>query len=317
MIEGEERELFDRSLERATADHTGAALDAVLRELGWREALAHDLRAAVALLFARQGAANATSGALDQVLTNALGDTAVANAVVLPPIGRCCPPGSLVDSRLRVRGIGTASIQPSGTALVVARSGHSDLAFVVETGSLPRHAIDGVDPTLGLTRIEGEVAGATEIGAVDWRAAVAIGQLALGHELVGASRRMLELACEHSLERVQFDRPIAKFQAIRHRLADTLVAIEAADALLEAAWLDGVAQSAAMAKATAARSARAAARHCQQVLAGTGFTTEHPLHRYIRRILVLEQFLGSTRTLTTELGNDILEHGQLPSLLPL
>ena len=53
----------------------------------------------------------------------------------------------------------------------------------------------------------------------------------------GASRTMLDLAREHAVERVQFDRPIAGFQAVRHRLAETLVAIEAADAALDAAWL--------------------------------------------------------------------------------
>jgi alkylation response protein AidB-like acyl-CoA dehydrogenase len=95
------------------------------------------------------------------------------------------------------------------------------------------------------------------------------------------------------------------------------VAIEAADAVLEAAWLDQAPETAAMAKATAGRGARAAARHCQQVLAGIGFTTEHALHRYVRRILVLEQLLGATRSITRELGADILEHRRLPALLPL
>jgi len=100
-------------------------------------------------------------------------------------------------------------------------------------------------------------------------------------------------------------------------LAETLVAVEAADAMLEAAWLDRSPVSAAMAKATAGRAARAAARHCQQVLAGIGFTTEHPFHNYLRRILVLEQVLGSTRLLTRELGEDILETKRLPELVPL
>jgi alkylation response protein AidB-like acyl-CoA dehydrogenase len=53
------------------------------------------------------------------------------------------------------------------------------------------------------------------------------------------------------------------------------------------------------------------------VLAGIGFTTEHALHRYVRRILVLEQLLGATRSITRELGEDILEHRRLPALLPL
>ena len=83
-----------------------------------------------------------------------------------------------------------------------------------------------------------------------------------------------------------------RFQAVRHRLADTLVAIEAADA----GWVQlgrGVAPAAAMAKALAGRGARTAARHCQQVLAGIGFTTEHDFHHYLRRVLVLDQLFGT------------------------
>ena len=60
---------------------------------------------------------------------------------------------------------------------------------------------------------------------------------------------MLELAREHAVERVQFGQPIGRFQAVRHRLADTLVVIETAAAMLDAAWLDQSPQTAAMAKA--------------------------------------------------------------------
>ena len=48
-----------------------------------------------------------------------------------------------------------------------------------------------------------------------------------------------------------------------------------------------------MAKAVAGRSARTVAKNCQQVLAGIGFTTEHHFHRYLRRILVLDELFGS------------------------
>jgi alkylation response protein AidB-like acyl-CoA dehydrogenase len=146
---------------------------------------------------------------------------------------------------------------------------------------------------------------------------MALGQIALGHELVGASRKMLELAREHALERIQFGRPIGMFQAVRHRLAETLVAIETADAALEAAWDDGTPTAAAIAKALAGRGARTAARHCQQVLAGIGFTTEHPLHLYVRRVIVLDELLGGSRSLTADLGRTLLDTRQLPDLLPL
>ncbi|HKA85356.1 MAG TPA: acyl-CoA dehydrogenase family protein [Acidimicrobiales bacterium] len=315
MIGGEDRALLERSLRHATETSTGAALDAALDELGWGDALSVDACAAVSLLFALQGAANATSAALERVLAHALGHE--AEAVVLPAVGRWEAPGALGAGGIEVRGVATARLAERATTLIVARAGASHVAVEADTAALPSRPIHGVDATLGLAEVSGAVAGARELGPVDWRGAVGLGQLALGHELVGAASRILELARGHALERIQFGRPIATFQAVRHRLAETLVAIEAADALLDAAWLDRTPQAAAMAKAAAGRAARAAARHCQQVLAGIGFTTEHPLHRYVKRALVLEQLLGSTRGLTRELGADILDHRRLPALLPL
>jgi len=315
MIEGEDLELFERSLRHAIETHTGTELDAALAEVGWHDLLGIDARAAVSLLFELQGRASVTSSALDRVLANALGRD--ASAVVLPAIGQWRAPGELIGDRLTVRGLGTSGLVAQETALVVAASGEGHVALVVDMASLTLQPAEGIDPWLGVIEVTGEVTGATVAGPADWRAAVAVGHLALGHELVGASRRMLELAREHALDRIQFGQPIARFQAIRHRLAETLIAIEMADAVLGAAWLDHSPQTAAMAKASAGRGARTAARHCQQVLAGIGFTTEHDLHRYVRRVLVLEQVLGATRALTRELGTEILEHHRLPVLLPL
>jgi alkylation response protein AidB-like acyl-CoA dehydrogenase len=161
------------------------------------------------------------------------------------------------------------------------------------------------------------VAWAARPRTADWPAALAIGQLALGHELIGCGRVMLELARTHALERMQFGRPIGSFQAVRHRLAESLVSLEAAAALLDAAWEDLSPVTAAMAKAFAGRSARAVARHCQQVLAGIGFTTEHPLHRSVRRTIVLDQLLGAGSLLTRTLGADILSSVTLPPAFPL
>ena len=315
LMGDEEFSLLRQSLRQAIQSHNGAALDAALEALGWPDALAADARAAVSVLFELQGAANVTSSALDRVLAHALGHGGAP--VVLPAPGGWAAPAALSSGRLRVRGVATASLGAGETALVVARSGESHVAVEVAAASLTRRAVRGADPSLGLVEVSGELAGGTELGPADWRAAVALGQLAVGHELVGASRRMLELAREHALARVQFGRPIAMFQAVRHRLAETLVAIESAAAVLDAAWLDHEPQTAGLAKATAGRAARVTARHAQQVLAGIGFTTEHPFHRYLRRILVLEQLLGGTHSLTRELGREILAHGQLPALLPL
>ena len=69
-----------------------------------------------------------------------------------------------------------------------------------------------------------------------------------------------------------------------------------------------------MAKALAGRGARTAARHCQQVLAGIGFTTEHEFHRYVRRVIVLDQLFGTSRSLTRESRARTPRHGATTGL---
>jgi hypothetical protein len=314
MIEGEDLELFERSLRFATEQHAGEALDAVVAELGWHDALSFDVRAAVSRLFELQGEAGATSSALDHVVAFAIGrELDGSTSVALPAVGRCDAPGLLEHGRIAVRGLASA-IRP--LTVVVAGAGDRHVAAVVDTSALDLRPVRGVDPWIGLVEVHGEV-GVDDMQPVDWAGAVALGQLAVAHELVGASRKALALAREHALERIQFGQPIARFQAVRHRLAETLVALETATAVLDAAWRDQSPVTAAMAKATAGRSARTVARHCQQVLAGIGFTTEHDLHRSVRRILVLDQLFGSHTSLTQRLGEDLLSTRTLPRVLPL
>lgn len=143
---------------------------------------------------------------------------------------------------------------------------------------------------------------------------LAAGRQALGWWLVGASRAMLSLARQHALDRMQFGRPVASFQAIRHRLAETLVAIEGAEATLLAASDE---LGCLLAKAAAGQAALTAARHCQQVLGGIGFTAEHELHRHVKRALVLDGLLGSTKELTREAGAVLRARGFAPRLARL
>lgn len=128
---------------------------------------------------------------------------------------------------------------------------------------------------------------------------LASGRRALGWWLVGAGQAMLSLARAHALDRAQFGKPIAGFQAVRHRLAETLVALDGASATLAAAEDD---LGSLLGKAAAGQAALTAARHCQQVLGGIGFTAEHELHRHVRRVLVLDGLLGSSRELVRDAG---------------
>jgi hypothetical protein len=134
---------------------------------------------------------------------------------------------------------------------------------------------------------------------------LAAGRHALGWWLVGAGRAMLSLARQHALDRSQFGRPVA------------LVAIEGAEATLVAAAAEPDDLSFLLAKAAAGQAALTAARHCQQVLGGIGFTAEHELHRHVKRALILDAMLGSSRELTREAGKTLRARGFAPRLAHL
>jgi hypothetical protein len=140
---------------------------------------------------------------------------------------------------------------------------------------------------------------------------------ALGWWLVGTARAMLTLARQHALDRVQFGRPIAGFQAVRHRLAETLVAIEGAEATLDLPGVANVDLTGLLAKAAAGKAALTAAKHCQQVLGGIGFTAEHELQHHVKRALVLDGLLGSSRELTRKAGSGLRARGSAPRLVNL
>lgn len=146
---------------------------------------------------------------------------------------------------------------------------------------------------------------------------VAEARVAVGWWLVGSARAMLSLARRHAMDRVQFGKPIASFQAVRHRLAETLVAIEGAEATLTLPGADNPDLTALLAKAAAGKAALTAAKHCQQVLGGIGFTEEHDLHRHVKRALVLDGLLGSSRELTKKAGAGLRARGSAPRLAQL
>ncbi len=104
---------------------------------------------------------------------------------------------------------------------------------------------------------------------------------------------------------------------MRHRLANALVAVEALDASVDAAWDESGPDAAALAKAVAGRTSRTVAAHCQQVLAGVGFTTEHPFHRYLKRTIALEGLFGSADRITLDLGRALLGTRGVPTVIEL
>ena len=192
-------------------------------------------------------------------------------------------------------------------------------ALTVPASSVELRAVDGIDPDAGMhvAKLEVVTGAVTPLEPLAWDAAVALGRRSLAHQIAGATRTMLTLARDHAVERVQFGRPIASFQAVRHRLAEALVAVETLDATLDAAGDEPNALTAALAKAIAGRTAQTVATHCQQVLAGIGFTTDHPFHHSLKRTLLLEGLFGSADDIVVHIGRQLLAERKVPTLIEL
>ena len=316
MLDVTEAEILADAIRDAASTNSGASLDLALEGIGWGDALDVAPRLVVGSLFDAQGRAGTTSGSLGRLLRHCLDLPAEGpDTALLPAFGTSVPPAT-TDG---VQGLGTHDLMAAPHVVVVAQDGSTRRWCTLAAAELRLRAVGGLDPRLGLVEVSGAAVAAGNWRALDasWSDAVARCRLAVGHELVGTMRTMLELARIHALDRVQFDRPISGFQAVRHRLAESLVAVEAAEAALDGAWDDGSVLAAALAKAVCGESARTVRRHCQQVLAGIGFTSEHDLHRYVRRSIVLDGLFGDARTISTEVGESVLRSRELPALLPL
>ena len=319
MIDAAERASMEETVRAALADGA-AAVDEILAQLGWLELLEAEPADAIDIVFSALGATNAAATVLDDVVASALGTKARADlAVLLPRFAAWDPPGRLDADGFHARGLATARAATAGEMLVVCGTASEPSAVTVPMTVPEVRTVHGIDPDAGLhaVRVQGRAVVAARLEPAAWRSAVTLGRRAIAHQLAGASRAMLALARTHAMERVQFGRPIARFQAVRHRLADALVAVEALEATLTAAREEPSSDTAALAKAVAGRTARTVAAHCQQVLAGIGFTTEHPFHRFLKRTIALEGLFGSADEIVLDVGRQLLAARRVPTLIEL
>lgn len=325
MIDATERAAMEDVVRAAIADAVaaggnGADLDPVLAGLGWRSLLDDAPDDAIAVVFRALGAANATATALDDVLASALGERPRPGlAVLLPRFATWAPPGRIAADDVAAHGLATGRAATAAELLVVCGSALEPCRAIVPATAASTDAVLGIDPAARLraVRVQGRATRTTRLDPAAWRSAVALGRRAVAHEIEGAGRAMLELARSHALARSQFGRPVARFQAVRHRLAESLVALEALEAALTAAREEPNPDTAALAKAVAGRTVQTVARHGQQVLAGIGFTTEHPFHRFLKRTLLLEGLFGSADAIVVDLGRRLLTERRVPTLIEL
>jgi alkylation response protein AidB-like acyl-CoA dehydrogenase len=117
---------------------------------------------------------------------------------------------------------------------------------------------------------------------------------------VGAAQRALELAVEYAKERIAFNKPIGSFQAVQHLCADMLRSVELGRAAgYYACWAADDAdpveahRASTMAKAFASDAFPQLGGSAIQVFGGLGFTWEHDIHLYYKRLLSLAYTLGS------------------------
>jgi hypothetical protein len=325
-IDAPERVLMAATLRGLAEDLDGTELTQALDAFGFADLLAEAPRDAVSTLFTALGRAGSMSTSLQDVLLQPLAEylpmaTTECN-VVLPSIGAAYV-GAAEGEPLQLRGL-VIGARPATTDLApVMISGELAWIGLQESAGISTRQVSGLDPALAMIEITGVdvtadvvVAGKRAVAA--WDAVATAGRLALGYQIIGAVGQMIDLAVDHARSRVQFGQPIGSFQAVRNRLADAHVAREGAAAALASAWdSDDAVLAGLLAKSLAGRAARIAATQCQQVLAGIGFTAEHPFHRFLARALVLDSVLGSAAELPTAIGAHLISARTVPRLVEL
>ena len=194
--------------------------------------------------------------------------------------------------------------------LVLARapgtSGDDGLSLFAVRGDAPgltRTALKALDPTRKLARLELADAPAELIGEADAAAAPLAKTLAqaaacLASEMVGGAERLRQSALDFANLRMQFGRPIASFQSMKHKQADMLLKVELAKSAAYVAAqgcaddADDMPALASLAKAAASEAYLQTAIHTIQIHGGVGFTWDNDTHLWFKRAKSSEVFLG-------------------------
>ena len=153
---------------------------------------------------------------------------------------------------------------------------------------------------------------------LDQAALMLMGATARSLETAGALQAILAMSVKYAGERVAFDRPIAKFQAVQHNLARlageasaaTSASASAADAIANASSFDeAVFLEAAAARIRSAEAATEGAAIAHQVHGAIGYTREHILHRFTLRLLTWRDDFGNESQWAVDLGNRVAANG--------
>ena len=156
------------------------------------------------------------------------------------------------------------------------------------------------------------------VRAVSADRALELAALARSMQMAGAADKVLVTATEYCKQRVQFGRPISTFQAVQHMLAELASCVAATIAAAEAAsrdadeggLVDGGSFSIAAAKTQCSDFAHRIAAISHQSMGAMGFTHEHILHHYTRRLWVWRRDFGSESFWGEKIGQSFARAGK-------
>jgi hypothetical protein len=223
-------------------------------------------------------------------------------------------------------GDAVACVAASATREVVPYAPAASVAVCVRADELV--AIDAPEsarePAMDITRevgwLDPAVGEARVLGGADAvQAFVDRGATAYAAELLGGAQQLLDLSVEYAKDRVQFDKPIGSFQAVKHRCADMLVDVEGMrSTAYHAAWSLAAADpdasvAASTAKVWSGDAARRVMASGLQVHGGIGFTWEHDVHLFLKRAQLDQLAFGDAvvhRTRLTQLLRPRVEAGE-------
>jgi alkylation response protein AidB-like acyl-CoA dehydrogenase len=210
----------------------------------------------------------------------------------------------------------------SAYVLVTARTGEGLTQFLVPTDSpgvtvTPMHSVDLTRRFSSFTFDRTKVATSSVVGEVGGAAAQVEHQLLLANvlqcaEMVGAMDRAMDITIEWAFNRYSFGRPLASYQALKHRFADMKTRLEASHGLADGAARavqdnapDAV-ELVSAAKAFIGHFAPEILQECVQMHGGIGITFDHDMHLYLRRV-TLDAVLYGTVTDHRLRLTDVLE----------
>lgn len=221
------------------------------------------------------------------------------------------------------KGVAMSGGKPVGTAAGVPWGG-SVGAIVVAAGPSEIALVDAREARIGSTyNMAGEPRDVIDLarakvmataGLVDAPALVeGEGALVRAAQMAGALSRVLEHTLTWASDRVQFGKPIAKFQAVQHLLAELAAEVAAAGAAVELgveACADRTDRLAiGIAKARAGEAAGRACAIAHEVFGAMGFTQEHALHYATRRLWSWRDEFGPEIAWQTEIGRIMAAKG--------